>query len=72
MIPFILLLWSISFSLVILFHVGLARSFIDATGLTCLSVAIGYILTIFYEHRQHRIYINWIKFKDNETEPEGF
>lgn len=71
MIIFILLLWSASFGLTTLFQFGLARSLIDATGLTCLSVVIGYILTIIYENRQHRTYINWIHLKNNETKHEG-
>lgn len=70
MILFILLLWPVSFGLAALFQVGLARSLIDATGLTCLSVVIGYILTIIYENRQHRTYINWIHLKNNETKRE--
>lgn len=72
MILFILFLWSISFGFTTLFHVGLARSLLDATGLTCLIVSIGYLLTIFYENRKHRTYINWMKIKNYETKREGF
>lgn len=72
MIPFILLLWLISFGLAALFQVDFTRVLIDATSLTSLSIATGYILTVFYEHRQHRTYINWIQLKNNETKHKGF
>jgi hypothetical protein len=72
MIFFILFLWSISFGLATLFQVGLVRGLFDATGLTCLIVVIGYLLTIFYENRKHRTYIKWLQIKNYETEHEDF
>jgi hypothetical protein len=71
MISFILFLWAISFSLATLFQVDFPRSLLDATGLTCLSIVVGYILTIFYENRKHRTYINWLQIKNYETKRES-
>jgi hypothetical protein len=68
---FILSLWVLSLCLTTLFHVGVARNLIDATGLTCLIIVIGYLLTIFYENLKHRTYINWMQIKSNETKREG-
>lgn len=71
MIFFIVFLWSVSFGVVTLFQIGLSRVLLDATGLTSLIIVMGYLLTIFYENRKHRIYINWMQIKNNETKREG-
>lgn len=71
MILFIVSLWAISFGLASLFQIGLVRIFIDATGLTCSIIIIGYLLTFFYENLKHRTYINWMQIKSHETKREG-
>lgn len=71
-IGFIFLLWSLSFGFAALFHADLERSLLDATVLTLLSVGLGYLLIIFYEHRRYRTSINWIQIRNYETEHENF
>ena len=71
MVFLIVLLWSMSFGVALLFQAGLLRSALDATALMLSSLVVGYILTIFYENRRYRTYINWMQIQKRETECKG-
>ena len=60
-----------SFGVALLFQAGLLRSALDATALMLSSLVVGYILTIFYENRRYRTYINWMQIQKRETECKG-